>query len=73
MTLSDDAVRVTSRVADSTVPWTSVKRVIREKSYLMLPISKREAFILPRRGFETEERFNDAWRYASKQISAGLA
>ncbi|MEY9380458.1 hypothetical protein ABIA10_006391 [Rhizobium leguminosarum] len=73
MTLSDDAVRVTSSVADSTVPWTTVKRVIREKSYLMLPISKREAFILPRRGFETEESFNDAWRYASKQISAGLA
>jgi hypothetical protein len=69
--LSDDAIRVRSSVADSTVPWASVKRIIREKDYLMLPISKREAFILPKRGFENEKRFEDAFRYASDKLSAG--
>ncbi|WP_425349958.1 hypothetical protein [Rhizobium acidisoli] len=39
----------------------------------MLPISKREAFILPRRSFENQKRFEDAFRYASAQISAGSA
>ncbi|QAS82199.1 YcxB family protein (plasmid) [Rhizobium acidisoli] len=54
-------------------PGASVKRIIREKDYLMLPISKREAFILPRRSFENQKRFEDAFRYASAQISAGSA
>jgi hypothetical protein len=71
ITLSDDAIRVRSTVADSTVPWASVKRVIRAKHYLVLPISKREAFILPRRSFENQSVFDDAFRYASEQISAG--
>lgn len=61
LTLSEDAIRVRSSVADSTVPWAMVKRIIEEKDYLMLPISKREAFILPRRGFESEQRFKDAF------------
>lgn len=63
--LDDDAVRVMSSVACSTVPWATVKRVIREREYLMLPISKREAFILPRRSFENQERFDEACRYAN--------
>jgi hypothetical protein len=68
-TLSDDAIRVTSSVADSTVPWTTVKRIIRERNYLMLPISKREAFILPRRGFAAQQEFDDACRYAAARHS----
>lgn len=52
------------------VPGATVMRVVREKSYLMLPISKREAFILPRRSFENEEYFNEPCWYASKQLSA---
>lgn len=73
ISFNDDAIHVKSNVADSTVPWASVKRIIREKDYLMLPISKREAFILPRRSFENQKRFEDAFRYASAQISAGSA
>lgn len=70
VSLSDDTIQVRSNVADSTIPWATVKRIIREKDYLMLPISKREAFILPRRGFATQKRFEDAFRYASEKISA---
>jgi hypothetical protein len=73
LALSDDAVGVKSSVADSTVPWTTVKRVIRENSYLMLPISKREAFILPRRSFDSDKCFNDPWRYVSKHPAAEAA
>ncbi|MDP9734968.1 UNVERIFIED_ORG: hypothetical protein QE446_005111 [Rhizobium sp. SORGH_AS260] len=57
ISLSDEAVRVRSSVADSIVPWATVKRIIREEHYLMLPISKREAFILPRRSFKTQNSF----------------
>ncbi|WP_276121875.1 YcxB family protein [Pararhizobium qamdonense] len=71
ISLSDDAIRVKSNVADSTVPWATVKRVIREENYLLLPISKREAFILPRRGFETQDSFEDAFRYVTEKILAG--
>ncbi|KQT06782.1 hypothetical protein ASG68_24525 [Rhizobium sp. Leaf453] len=55
ISLDDDAIRVRSEVADSTIPWTSVKRIIWEKDYLMFPISKRESFILPRRSFENQK------------------
>ena len=41
ISFSDDAIQVRSNVADSTAPWASVKRIIREKDHLMLPISKR--------------------------------
>jgi hypothetical protein len=67
--LNDDAIRVSSSVADSTVPWTTVKRTICERDYLMLAISKREAFVLPRRSFESQERFDDACRYATGRLS----
>jgi hypothetical protein len=70
ITLNDDAIRVSSSVADSTVPWATVKRIICERDYLMLAISKREAFIMPRRGFESPERFDDACRYATGLLSA---
>ncbi len=69
-TLAEDGVRVTSSVANSTVPWVTVKRVVCERDYLLLPISKREAFILPRRGFASQEHFNDACRYAGSRLSA---
>ncbi|MGJ7043098.1 hypothetical protein J2Y63_006382, partial [Shinella sp. BE166] len=68
ISLSDEAVRVRSSVADSIVPWATVKRIIREEHYLMLPISKREAFILPRRSFKTQNSFEDAFRYAREKI-----
>ena len=71
ISMNDDAIRVRSDVADSTVPWATVKRIIREKDYLMLPISKREAFILPRRSFENQKHFEDAFHYANEKISAG--
>jgi len=69
--MNDDAIRVRSDVADSTVPWATVKRIIREKDYLMLPISKREAFILPRRSFENQKHFEDAFLYTNEKILAG--
>jgi hypothetical protein len=71
ISLDDDAIRVRSHVADSTVPWATVKRIIGEKDYLMLPISKREAFILPRRSFENQMHFEDAFHYANEKILAG--
>ena len=71
--LHDDAIRVKSSVANSSVPWATVKRIIVERDCLMLAISKREAFILPRRGFESQEQFDNVYDYARRRRSAALA
>jgi hypothetical protein len=70
MTLTDEGVGGESNVTDTKAPWTTVKRIIREKDYLFLPISKREAFILPRRGFASNTQFDAAHRFATERVSA---
>jgi hypothetical protein len=70
MTLTDAAIEGNSSVAEAKVPWVTVKRVIRERDHLFLPISKREAFILPRRGFRSDADFDEASRYAAAQTLA---
>ncbi len=66
MTLTDTAIEGNSSVADTKAPWLTVKRVIRERDHLFLPISKREAFILPRRGFQSNA--DEVSRYAAAQF-----
>ncbi|CDZ34662.1 Hypothetical protein NGAL_HAMBI1145_24470 [Neorhizobium galegae bv. officinalis] len=70
MTLTDTAIEGNSSVGDTKTPWLTVKRVIRERDHLLLPISKREAFILPRRGFQSNADFDEASRYAAGQFLA---
>lgn len=69
MTLTDEAVSGESSVANTKTPWTTVTRIIREKDFLFLPISKREAFILPRRGFASDMEFDAAYRFATERVS----
>ncbi|KAB1122132.1 YcxB family protein [Neorhizobium galegae] len=69
MTLTDETVGGESSVGDTKAPWATVKRIIREKGYLFLPISKREAFILPRRGFASDTQFDAAWQFATARVS----
>ncbi|MBB3461364.1 YcxB family protein [Rhizobium sp. BK377] len=68
MTMSEAVVEASSTVADTKAPWSTVKRVLRERDYLFLAISKREAFILPRRSFGPEARFDAACRYAEARV-----
>lgn len=70
MGLTDEAIETSSSVADSTLPWTAVKRVIREIDYLFLPISKRESLILPRRSFASDAEFDEACQYVVERVSA---
>ncbi|MFJ1302759.1 YcxB family protein [Pseudomonadota bacterium AL_CKDN230030165-1A_HGKHYDSX7] len=70
LALTDDAVEATSNVADTRVPWISVKRVIADSRHIFLAISKREALILPRRAFASEADFDAARRYAETRQKA---
>lgn len=70
MALTNEIVEGNSTVADTRAPWATVKRIVRERDYLFLPISNREAFILPRRGFASDTEFDAACRYAAERISA---
>jgi hypothetical protein len=72
MTLTDTTVEGISDVAETNVPWVTVKRVIRERDHLFLPISKREAFILPRRGFQSDADFDEASRYAARILASPM-
>ena len=67
MTMGDTEVEASSTVANTTTPWATVKRVLRERDYLFLALSKREAFILPRRGFGSQAAFDAACRYAEER------
>ena len=68
--LTDDGVDATSNVADTRLPWASVKRVIGNARHTFLAISKREALILPRRAFASDADFDAARRYAEARRKA---
>ena len=68
LTMNDKGVDVTSSLGDSTLPWTSIKRVIVERDYMFLPISKRESFIMPRRAFSSDNEFNAACQFAREKV-----
>ena len=68
--LTDEAVEATSNVADTRLPWTTVKRVIGDARHTFLAISKREALILPRRAFASDADFAAARQYAEARQKA---
>lgn len=69
MALTEEGIEGTSTIADTKVPWSTVKRVVRAPTYLFLPISKREAFVFPRRAFESEAQFEAAYRFAEAHVT----
>ena len=70
MTLAHAVVEGASAIGDTSIPWTTIKRTIRDKEHLFLPISKREALILPRRGFASDAEFDAACDYAAARVEA---
>lgn len=68
--LADDGIHATSSVANTDLPWASIKRVVRTRAHVFLPISRREALIMPRRAFASDAAFEDATRYARERMAA---
>ncbi len=69
MTMDETSIQSLSSVANTVIPWRTVKRVMREPDHLIVSISAREAFIFPRRSFESGEEFDAAILYAEDQVS----
>ncbi|SCX27235.1 hypothetical protein DSM25558_4183 [Agrobacterium sp. DSM 25558] len=70
ITMDETGIQSRSSVASSVIPWNTVKRVLREKDHMISAISEREALILPRRSFKSEEDFNAAVVYALGRVSS---
>ncbi|WP_445541615.1 YcxB family protein [Agrobacterium sp. DKPNP3] len=70
LTMSEGGVESQSEVAKVKFPWRAVKRIIHEGNYLIMAISRREAIIFPRRGFNTDSEFEAAYQFAADRLSA---
>ncbi|WP_416408390.1 YcxB family protein [Agrobacterium rosae] len=54
VTLSDHGVRARSADINSEISWKGIVKAIETQTHLFLALSKREALILPRRGFASD-------------------
>lgn len=62
------AFRISSSKLSSEIPWTTIRNVKRVDGRLFVFVTKRLAYIVPRRAFDSDEEFNafaaaahDAW------------
>ncbi|MDQ8033932.1 MAG: YcxB family protein [Bordetella sp.] len=70
ITLADDAVTSRASIGSSVIPWHTIRRVLCTRESLILALSKREAVILPRRGFVSDAAFAAAHDYALARLAA---
>ncbi|MDO1585415.1 YcxB family protein [Rhizobium oryzicola] len=70
LTMSEEGIESQSEVAKVNFPWRAVKRIVHEGNYLIMAISKREAIIFPRRGFNTDSEFEAAYQFAADRLLA---
>jgi hypothetical protein len=52
----------------SDVGWAVVKRIIETRTYLFLAVSKREAFVVPRRVFASDDAYQAARNFIASQV-----
>ncbi|NTF06831.1 YcxB family protein [Agrobacterium rubi] len=60
VTLSRDGVRARSADINSDISWSGIVKAIQTRTHLFLALSKREALILPRRGFASDADYAEA-------------
>lgn len=70
VSLTEAGIESTSVVADTRIPWSTVKRVVRDRDHLVLAISRYEAVVLPRRAFANETDFDEAYTFTSRRRPA---
>jgi hypothetical protein len=62
VTLSQDGVTARSADINSAISWGGIVKAIETKTHLFLALSKREALILPRRGFASAADYVEGFR-----------
>lgn len=68
VTLSDNGIHARSADIDSNVSWRGITKAIETKTHMFLALSKREALILPRRGFASSADYDEALCLVRKHL-----
>jgi len=71
MTVDASGIEAQSPDLKSNIGWSAIQRVIPVRDHVFLAISKREALIVPRRGFASDAEFAAFLPFVARHVPAG--
>ena len=66
----DERIKITSRDSETIYYWSKIKAIENTKSNILIFISERLAFIIPKRIFVTEQEINDFWNEVKNKYNS---
>jgi len=57
----NERIKITSRDSETIYYWSKIKAIENTKSNILIFVSERLAFIIPKRIFESEQKLNEFW------------
>lgn len=73
LTVDEQGVRIAGDFVDTSVPWPAIERVLKRPEAVYFFISANQAYIVPRRAFETDPAFEEFFAEAERLCRASRA